>query len=394
MFPDTAPSPAEAGVAPSLNAEGTAPSEAPPLDGDGATDDGALATATAATHIGVLCMRDITFSVALFAGPRSLHHLIVLCRPATVTVRCVWKAVVDQFPARIYVCGGIHEQRLRSAARLSLAWGAWEGVMPMAQSRGAASAAVIGGKLYVCGGCEEMDAVMRLVERFDPKVGSWEAMPPMLVAREGAAAGAIDGKLYICGGSGFGEMFSSAERFDPVTNSWEMLPSLSEPRAWSGAGTVVAPGGDCAGARLYVCGGQNRHDPLSSAEYFDTVAGAWCGAPEMAEQRSAPAAATIGSVLYICGGWDHDRIDLQSVERLDTARSDGGEWEAVEPMSVARFGAAAATAAGRLHVFGGCNDEDMYLNSAEEFDPTTGTWSPLPPMAERRTGAAVVATSA
>jgi len=51
---------------------------------------------------------------------------------------------------------------------------------------------------------------------------------------------------------------------------------------------------------------------------------------------------------------------------------------------------AAAGIAGRIHVFGGSN-EGQCLETAERFDPVLGTWSELPSMTDRRSGAASVA---
>jgi len=52
----------------------------------------------------------------------------------------------------------------------------------MAERRSAAAAAVVAGKLYVCGGFDG-DVRLRSAERFDPDGGAWEPLPPMAERR-------------------------------------------------------------------------------------------------------------------------------------------------------------------------------------------------------------------
>ena len=88
--------------------------------------------------------------------------------------------------------------------------------------------------------------------------------------------------------------------------------------------------------------------------------------------------------LYVCGGLD-TREYLRTAECLDPA---SGSWESLPPMCQRRRGAAAAAISGRLYVCGGSSNGTDTLNSAERFDPLFGVWEELPPMARRRRGAA------
>ena len=69
----------------------------------------------------------------------------------------------------------------------------------MLQCRYGATAAVIGSRLYVCGGCNNHDCLSSL-ECFDPVADTWEIMPSMSQRRSHVAAAVIAGRLYICGG--------------------------------------------------------------------------------------------------------------------------------------------------------------------------------------------------
>jgi len=106
---------------------------------------------------------------------------------------------------------------------------------PMRSDRCAATAAVVGAKLYVCGG-DDGSRTLRNVERFDPSVGVWEETLGMTVARSDASAVATGGRIYIFGGyCEYGanqvERLSSVACFDPARGEWATLPSMPERRA-------------------------------------------------------------------------------------------------------------------------------------------------------------------
>src|ERR1700674_371875 len=66
------------------------------------------------------------------------------------------------------------------------------------------SVGVIGGLLYVAGGCINSDCrigVTNALEIYDPVANSWSNGAPMTTARFGAAPGVIGGKLYVSGGT-------------------------------------------------------------------------------------------------------------------------------------------------------------------------------------------------
>lgn len=99
--------------------------------------------------------------------------------------------------------------------------------------------------------------------------------------------------------------------------------------------------------------------------------------------RNAHATAAVGSDLYIFGGRCGIEIGeaaLNDLFKLDTAT---GTWSAVEPEGEARpprrSYAAAASARGRLYIFGGCGEGACgRLNDLWEFDPAANRWRQLP----------------
>lgn len=86
--------------------------------------------------------------------------------------------------------------------------------------------------------------------------------------------------------------------------------------------------------------------------------------------------------IYVMGGLQLPPVDnlnpvyYNTVQCLDLASGPKGTWSQLQPLNVPRVHAAAATAAGKIYIFGGINN-GFALNSIEEYDPATGTWTLL-----------------
>merc|ERR1712100_315392 len=89
--------------------------------------------------------------------------------------------------------------------------------------------------------------------------------------------------------------------------------------------------------RLYVCGGFDGQDRLSSLERFDPMRECWESLPDMSTRRTGAATVALKDKVYVCGGFD-------GVQRLNTAERFNVQmqvWEQLTPMSTRRAGAVA-----------------------------------------------------
>lgn len=92
------------------------------------------------------------------------------------------------------------------------------------------------------------------------------------------------GSIYALGGYN-SSWLNTAERFDPREGRWYSIRPMRSPRSSAGASTM----GSC----LYVAGGFNGARNLNSAESYDTRAGKWIEVPPLQNTRYGMALAAL-----------------------------------------------------------------------------------------------------
>ena len=140
------------------------------------------------------------------------------------------------------------------------------------------------------------------------------------------------------------------------------------------------------GGWLVVVAGGGEDDQRRTALQWVRGAQSWAPLPDLAEKRCGAAAVALpdGRAMVV-GGWlgGNERA-LASVEVL---AADGSGWSALAPMGTGRnCHVAAVLPCGKVLVAGGMTtlQPDSTLKTAELWDPATGAWSELPPMAQER----------
>ncbi|VVD04922.1 unnamed protein product [Leptidea sinapis] len=84
---------------------------------------------------------------------------------------------------------------------------------------------------------------MSSVERYYPEKNQWEMTTPMNKQRSDASAASLGGKIYIVGGFNGQEVLSSAEVYDSETKQWSFIRSMLSPR--SGVSSTTIPHVEC-----------------------------------------------------------------------------------------------------------------------------------------------------
>jgi N-acetylneuraminic acid mutarotase len=217
----------------------------------------------------------------------------------------------------------------------------WKELAPMPTKRGAASAGVVNGKIYVTGGANSLAGltengihparphnVVATVEEYDPATNSWKTVRPLLLARNHHLAVGAGDKLYVIGGRVGGAFISSAsnnidlvEMYDPAADLW--TPRTRMPTARSAAA------GGLYNNNILVAGGEGQDQRFLAAfkavEAYDTVLNRWQVLPSLPHQRHGLAAGVIGDRFYTVSGdaqsagsgIEHSAVAYNEILQLD-----------------------------------------------------------------------------
>ena len=138
------------------------------------------------------------------------------------------------------------------------------------------------------------------------------------------------------------------------------------------------------GDKIYIVGVLHCHVAV-----FETKTGQWriLQAEEVTTPRWGYATAMMGPKLFCFGGQDDNGSPLDTVQVLDTEEDVKG-WETVCSMSTPKMSCGVVEHGGQFYIFGGETrdeeEEEVYLASAEVFDPVCNQWEVLPNMANAR----------
>src|SRR5262249_21768794 len=141
-----------------------------------------------------------------------------------------------------------------------------------------------------------------------------------------------------------------------------------------------------ASGKVLVAGGQSSFSPISSAELYDPAEGTWTAAVSLRNARYLHTATLLpsGEVLVV-GGSSAVSGFLDSAELYDLA---AGTWFNTGSLNAGRYQhTATLLPSGKVLVAGGVGCSfacPEVLNSAELYDPATGTWTATGSMATAR----------
>jgi hypothetical protein len=290
---------------------------------------------------------------------------------------------VQLLDERVLAAGGHDGTRTLSSAELfDPVTGVWSaaGALKVARRNHAAVTLVDGRVLVVGGSPVQLIGALASAELFEPATGEWTVAASMAVARiDPTAVLLADGRVLVVGGSDVDRRtLRSAEVFDPATGTWSPVEAPGWGHSGAQAAVVLKDG-----RVLFVSGMQ--------AELYEPSTGRWTKAgPAGGAAGTHRASHTVtrledGRVLVVGG---HTSRAAETAEVFDPAT---GTWTLVAAPSTPREShGAVLTADGSLLVVGGYHFASGTLASAERFEPATGTWTLVTSLQAPRRGAGVL----
>jgi hypothetical protein len=281
---------------------------------------------------------------------------------------------------KVLVAGGAGTSGpLASTELYDPASGSWADAVSLAQARIHATATLLpSGGVLVAGGADSSGALIS-AELYDPASGYWTSAVSLFQARTLHTATLLpSGKVLVVGGADTSGSLASTELYNPAAGSWTQTPILENR---SNHTATLLPSG-----KVLVAGGYNSSDYynryLSSAGVYDAASGTRATTGSLAQGRDQHTATLLpsGKVLVV-GGYGSSG-SLNSAELYDPAT---GTWTATGALAEARSRhTATLLPSGKVLVVGGHSDRSGYMVSAELYDPATGTWATTGSLAQGR----------
>ncbi|XP_060530091.1 actin-binding protein IPP [Cylas formicarius] len=217
------------------------------------------------------------------------------------------------------------------------------------------------------------------IEKFDTFSRKWTKLPDMKVNRLVPGVASMNGHIYVVGGEEDSNILSSCERYDPVTKIWTSIASMLISRCEFGL---------CAmNGYLYAMGGWVDSDMCDSIERYDPKVDHWELVGNLTEPRFSMGVVAYEDRIYMVGGCSLNQRNMQDLMKYNPAT---GEWQKLPPMSIARFQMGVVVLDDYLYVVGGTHKQQV-LNSVERYSFKKNKWEMVPPMKLERSGPAVSA---
>jgi uncharacterized protein (TIGR03437 family) len=238
------------------------------------------------------------------------------------------------------------------------------------------------GRVLVTGGFNGT-AALRTTELFEPNTNRWRRVGDLTAPRRQHTATLLpDNTVLVAGGSNGTAALNSAETYNPATSAWLASGNLAQGRRAHTA--TLLPNG-----RVFVAGGRDSAgNAMSSAEVYNFANRTWGSALQappfsstqnfalMTARSEHTATLLVNGQVLLAGGLGNSSTTLNSAELYEYA---AGTWGATMQLIAARAGhTATLLPSGKVLVAGGRSQNgasSTVLNSAELYDPNTGTWT-------------------
>lgn len=165
-----------------------------------------------------------------------------------------------------------------------------------------------------------------------------------------------------------------------ATLVWDMPAPMP-----SSTGAFAAVGN--SNGKIYVFSGSSDTYSVQALDVFDPIANSWATGPNVPTARHSPGVAAMGGKVYVIGGYTSTPLGYQSISTAEAFDPSTNTWSELPPMPTARLGLSlVAGGDGKLYAIGGTTvvGSETSTTVVEAYDPATQTWEsrapfPAPP---------------
>lgn len=207
----------------------------------------------------------------------------------------------------------------------------------------APAAVVLDGRIYLIGGFDGLGNMPTSdVQVYDPATRAWSTAAPLPAPRGGHAAVVLGGKIHVLGGGNQLSTIADHSVYDPATDTWTERAPL--PRAKGSPAAVVFKG------RIYAIGGRSGASDFGDVDVYDAASDRWRRGPRLGPRGAAGAVVYRGAIFVFGGESQASERTLNAVLRLGPAAK---SWTRVSTMPTARNYARAVVLNDAVYVVGG-----------------------------------------
>jgi N-acetylneuraminic acid mutarotase len=190
--------------------------------------------------------------------------------------------------------------------------------------------AALNGKIYATGGWGFSGNLDPKTEVYDPAQNAWTIAAANPAPRAGSGVAVLGGKMYVVGGCPKPGYCGSTDNmvYDPVTDSWSRGADYPEQVAWESCGAIFG--------ELYCAGGENSHDGATLHTYvYDPATNAWTRVADMPIDLWSSGYTTAEGRLLISGGvTGHSRVITNQGVSYDPASD---TWTPIPNSNIASY---------------------------------------------------------
>jgi len=251
----------------------------------------------------------------------------------------------------------------------------WTRKADMPTARGYFSTAVVNGKIYAFGGALGPNSGTSVVEEYDPATDTWSRVSNMPEIRYTPSTIAVDGIIYLIGGSASlrGAGLRTVYSYDPSTDTWTRKANTLTPRQAFSASVVDG--------KIYTIGGWDGSRWVSTVEMYDPATDTWTRKADMPTARFVLSSEAVNGKIYAIGGvatLNPAGPVLDTVEEYDPVTN---TWSPKADMPTASHALATGVVNGKIYAIGGGLPSGTPYTNVEQYDPMTDSWiikSPMP----------------